>query len=135
MLSEYGIELEADFHEYYRLDLLGMYTGKLSPAKVYRLAMALPQKSRFVRAAAGPQADWDSNEHLLAAILDTLQNANWQRGGGKGKRPKPIPRPGTQKEKRMGTTKRSQEEIRNYLSRLKRGEVKLRKAKPDVYQY
>src|SRR5690606_41495763 len=110
-------------------------TGDRAPARVYRLPRALREKRRCVRAAAGPQADWDANGHLLAAILATVQTANWQRGGGKGKRPKPIPRPGTQKEKRMGTAKRSQEEIRNYLSRLKRGEVRLRKAKPDVYQY
>jgi len=37
---------------------------------------------------------WRLEHYLLAAILDSLAAANWQRGGGKGKRPKPTPRPG-----------------------------------------
>lgn len=37
---------------------------------------------------------WRVTDHLLAAVLDALHGANWQRGGGKGQRPKPIKRPG-----------------------------------------
>ena len=36
---------------------------------------------------------WGVTEHLLAAAVDALNAANWQRGG-KGQRPKPIRRPG-----------------------------------------
>jgi hypothetical protein len=36
---------------------------------------------------------WDMDTDLLSAILHTLQGANWQRGGGKGARPKPVQRP------------------------------------------
>lgn len=36
---------------------------------------------------------WGDSEHLLAGIFDLLAGANWQRGGGKGTRPKPIRRP------------------------------------------
>lgn len=43
---------------------------------------------------------WGVSEYLLAAVLDTLAGANWQRGGGKGKRPQPVPRPGDQHQKR-----------------------------------
>jgi hypothetical protein len=37
---------------------------------------------------------WKITDHLLAVVADALHNANWQRGGGKGTRPKPIQRPG-----------------------------------------
>lgn len=40
-------------------------------------------------------AQWGLVEHLLAANLDALNVANWQRAGGKKRdRPRPIPRPG-----------------------------------------
>lgn len=35
-------------------------------------------------------AGWDINTTLLSAILFTSQIANWQRGGGKGDKPKPL---------------------------------------------
>ena len=38
---------------------------------------------------------WTRTDHLLALVVDVLQLANWQRGGGKGSKPKPIPRPGS----------------------------------------
>jgi hypothetical protein len=65
----------------------------------------LPRDSAFVRSVLGEQADWSLTDHLLAAIFDTLASANWQRGGGKGRRPKPLPRPGMQdaSTKRFGT--------------------------------
>lgn len=39
---------------------------------------------------------WTVTDHLIAVAVDALHNANWQRGGGKGLRPKPIPRPGVE---------------------------------------
>lgn len=30
---------------------------------------------------------------MLAGILDAVNTANYQRGGGKGRSPKPVPRP------------------------------------------
>ena len=38
--------------------------------------------------------DWGTGEYLLAGIFDVLAGANWQRSGGKSKRPDPIARPG-----------------------------------------
>jgi hypothetical protein len=38
--------------------------------------------------------------HLLAGAADRLAAGNWQRGGGKGKRPPLIPRPGVGQGKR-----------------------------------
>jgi hypothetical protein len=45
---------------------------------------------------------WTVETHLLAGIHDRLAQANWQRGGGKGPRPKSIPRPGTRNERKYG---------------------------------
>lgn len=36
---------------------------------------------------------WHPTFDFLSAILNALQWANWQRGGGRGERPKPIKRP------------------------------------------
>lgn len=41
----------------------------------------------------GIDSAWSNESHLLAGVIDLLAGANWQRGGGKGQRPKPIPRP------------------------------------------
>ena len=38
-------------------------------------------------------ADWGVPELMLRQIDLRLAGANWQRGGGKGQRPKPIPLP------------------------------------------
>lgn len=44
----------------------------------------------------GPAVVWSLTDHLLATAVDALHSANWQRGGGKGSRPKPIERPGAE---------------------------------------
>lgn len=36
---------------------------------------------------------WNPQAWLLAQAVDQLAGGNWQRGGGKGARPKPTPRP------------------------------------------
>lgn len=40
---------------------------------------------------------WGVSDHLLAVIADGIHNGNWQRGGGKGTKPEPVERPGTEK--------------------------------------
>jgi hypothetical protein len=48
-----------------------------------------------VRAQLGDAAGWGLVEHLLAAAVDALNGANWQRAGRRGApRPKPVQRPG-----------------------------------------
>jgi len=42
----------------------------------------------------GPGADVSIDTYLLRRIELRLAGANWQRGGGKGKRPEPVPLPG-----------------------------------------
>jgi hypothetical protein len=45
----------------------------------------------------GEDAEWSTSDHLLASILDALNVSNWQRSGGRARRPKPIPRPTDEK--------------------------------------
>lgn len=41
-----------------------------------------------------PKSWWWTPDHdFFAALLTSLQLANWQRAGGKGDRPKPVKRP------------------------------------------
>ena len=53
-----------------------------------------PRSSAVSRALIGEATDWGVTEHLLAAAVDALNGANWQRSGAKGKQPKPVKRPG-----------------------------------------
>jgi hypothetical protein len=124
ILEKYGDEIEADFQQYYGLDLLDFYRGDLKPAKTYRLVCALPVESRFARKVGGPRADWQTDQYLLADIRDQLAAANWQRGGGKGPKPKPTPRPGQQsRTTHYGKTKRTNKEILGYFAKIKSGEL------------
>lgn len=44
--------------------------------------------------AMNPRSWWWTPEmDFFAAVLNTLQWANWQRGNGKGEKPKPVKRP------------------------------------------
>lgn len=70
----------------------------------------LPRDSPYGVAINGEAARWGVTEHLLAGAVDALLGANWQRGGGKGQRPKPVPRPDARAEKRR----------REYVGRLQR---------------
>lgn len=59
------------------------------------MAANLPRDSASILAVQ-PRAEietWDTSAYLLAQVVDSLAGANWQRSGGKGSRPKPVPRP------------------------------------------
>lgn len=75
----------------------------------------LPRESAYAR-EVHPTTEWSAAEYLLASTVDLLSSANWQRGGGKGKRPKPLPRPGEKPTStRYGSTGRSVGEMRRLL--------------------
>lgn len=65
----------------------------------------LPREAATVQAQR-EESRWGDAEYLLAAIVDLLQGANWQRGNAGVKhpsaKPKPIPRPG-ERRKSAGT--------------------------------
>lgn len=65
--------------------------------------MHMPPGSAFTASSmGGPEhRHWSLDTHLLASAVEALIAANWQRAGGKGKRPKPLKRPQS-KSKRAG---------------------------------
>lgn len=69
--------------------------GRLSWRRLGVLVAALPRESATVRAHVGEAAEWGHVEHLLAAAVDVLQQANWQRAGNRNApKPQPLRRPG-----------------------------------------
>lgn len=51
------------------------------------------------RAATDDSSGWTLADHLLTELLYETQKATWQRGGGQGPKPEPIPRPGVEEAK------------------------------------
>lgn len=67
----------------------------MSVLDVAAMAAHLPRDSATMLAVL-PKTEheaWDVSDWLLANVVDLLAAANWQRGGGKGARPKPVQRP------------------------------------------
>lgn len=54
----------------------------------------------------GTEQAWPTEAHLMAFAVDALRGGNWQRGGGKGKEPEPIPRPADIKKDQEGNVAR-----------------------------
>lgn len=76
----------------------------------------LPRTSALVRELDGDDHIWGLTEQLLAAAVDELRGANWQRGPAKKKdRPKPIPRPGVEQNKTFGKDAVSMVEMADWL--------------------
>lgn len=83
------------------------------------LVRYLPADSATRRALDDESAGWGLSEQLLAAIADAVQGGNWQRSGGRGLRPKPIPRPGvTERRRTYGRPSRPGHEVGAYLARF-----------------
>lgn len=100
-LAEHGEALRYDLYMAGRsIDLLG--TPELSWLDLRAIMRHSPRGSAYYRAVHGEVAEWDMTVQLLAVVADRLGAGNWQRGGGKGGKPKPIPRP--KAHRRIGTT-------------------------------
>lgn len=107
LLDRYGEELYADFHRFYRLDLVDLCRGRLSPRLVLALIRQLPIDSAFVTASRGgaEYVGWDRHSYLLADLYDAI-NLNtlilMRANSDKPKKVKPFPpypRPGVEPEK------------------------------------
>lgn len=76
-----------------KLRLLG--TPEFTWGELLAIVQNSPRFSAFYRAQHPDEWMWTEQEHLLAAIADSLAIANWQRGNGKrSDYPRPIKRPG-----------------------------------------
>ncbi|SPT53802.1 Uncharacterised protein [Actinomyces bovis] len=87
----------------YDLLTIGLHLEDLgTPALSWRhllvLLMRAPRTSAYAREVHGEDALWGLSEQLLAAVLDALNIANWQRSNtGRqipSPRPEPVSRPG-----------------------------------------
>lgn len=101
LIGEHTDAIRADLHRYHRLRLADIGTA-VSFGEVRAFLSHLPPEAALWRSLGSPR-QWGWNELLLAAIEHRLSSGNWQRGGGKGRRPKPIPAPGTSPAKTVTT--------------------------------
>ncbi len=93
MLSKHGDAIEADFQQYYGLDIAAIaQEGRFK--RLLRLLRHLPPESRIAALQADSAvatgelpdvASWGRTDQLLAQVHDQLAIANWQRAGGKKK--------------------------------------------------
>lgn len=121
LLEKHGEAIEWDLSHYHQRKLGELFTRTLTWRQLRSFLSHLPRESALARDLLADEANWGLNEQLLALTIDTLRQANWQRGGGKGGKPKPIPRPGAQKgsETKHGRTDRSPDEVVAYLDRFR----------------
>ena len=93
---------DPDFERAVERDLIGLGlrlrwlcdgSDRLNWRDLLTIVYTARQDSFLGRFELGDAAEWGVSDHLLAGIFDTLQGANWQRGGGRGPRPESLPRP------------------------------------------
>ena len=114
LLLECPGELEADFQQFYGLDLFALLDeGRWRRAA--SLAAQLPRESRTV-ARQDPRARWGDAEYLLALAVDNLAFMRYERTG-KGRKPKPVERP------RKRAAKRQAERTVHGMSAARVGEI------------
>ena len=103
MLIDSPGELEADFQEFYRLNLSWLLEqGEYRQANV--LTRQLPQRSR-VFSKINPSCSWSTEDYLLALIADNLAFMRYEQSSGKHrKKPKPVERPKKPKQQKRGHT-------------------------------
>lgn len=77
---------------YRRLGVLIAGLPQQKSALARKLAREAPEQAEMSEQEEA--AAWRLEHHLLALVIDLLAGANWQRGGGKGTKPKPLQRPG-----------------------------------------
>ncbi len=99
-------------------------TDRLSWRRLGVLIANLPPESATVREIVGAEyGSWTTTDFLLAGVIDVLNGANWQRGGGKGSRPKPLPRPKSLAQLERERVDRERNEARVRALREQRKEV------------
>lgn len=114
-LSTSKDELEADFRQFYGLDLGDMGHG-YSVAHAAVLAAQLPRDARCLRELDANLA-WSDETTVLASIHFLLRCVIYQLSGGKGEKPKPIRTPGEQKRlaESLEAAESAMEEVADFL--------------------
>ena len=100
ILREHRGPLRADFRREYGIDLDAVLSpgspDHIQPSILLDLIDGLSPQAAYWRAAYPDRAAWGLTEQLLAELVDELRLFQWRLGGGKGARPKPLPRPGAE---------------------------------------
>ena len=93
LVGEHTDAIRSDLHQYHGLRLTDL--GRRCTWGEFRAFIAwLPPEAALWRSLDSPR-QWGWPEHLAAASAHALAMGNWQRGGGKGQRPKAPKPPGT----------------------------------------
>lgn len=88
-MASHPDEIEADFQQYYGIDLETAFEVH-SPNHLSILAAQLPKDSRCIKAVT--DFEWSEEMHMLANIEHELRTLIWiQCSGGKKQRP-PVPK-------------------------------------------
>ncbi|MFE1308560.1 hypothetical protein [Streptomyces sp. NPDC058755] len=100
LVEEHAEALEADLLRHYGVDLLDWHRGRLTSRRVAVLVRHLPRDSALLRELHGEAAEWTTTDHLLAAAVDQLAEANWMfamvnrdEDSEPPEYPQPVPRP------------------------------------------
>lgn len=92
LIGEHTAAVRRDLHAYHRVRLSDI--GRtVTWGEVGAFLAHLPPDAALWAVTNSPR-QWRWIEHLLAASVHAAQSGNWQRGGGKGRRPRPIKPPG-----------------------------------------
>jgi hypothetical protein len=94
-----------------------LFTGELTWRELWVFIRTSPADSAYTRTLLGPDSQWGLVAQLLAAVHDQLASGNWQRSGGKGPRPKPLPRPGIKQPQQYGKTQMAPEVVAALMAR------------------
>ncbi|MFB4265298.1 hypothetical protein [Nonomuraea sp. GTA35] len=122
LIAEHGEAIEWDLSHYHHRKLGDLFNGSLTWRELRSYLSHMPRESALARALLGDDSPWGLNEQLLALAIDVLRQGNYQRGGGKGQKPKPLQRPGVRKKDqplRHGRTTRTPDEVVTYLDRFR----------------
>jgi hypothetical protein len=102
LVDEYADELEADFLEFYRVDLTDVWRGALTPRRALVLVgqLVTSTNSRYRAASLGTDAiqfvGYGRLESMTADLIDRISELAYitaKANGGKPRKPTPYPRP------------------------------------------
>ncbi|MFD8886422.1 hypothetical protein ACFV0H_28460 [Streptomyces erythrochromogenes] len=128
VVQDYQDELEADLLEFFQVDLLDLWRGRLSLRRVGVLINSLmkkPGRSTLLE-AMDERTRWGESDYLLARISDALELSNYlffkanAEDSEDLEQPDPIPRPGQPEPEPqpVETQFSSAEELSSFLGQL-----------------
>jgi hypothetical protein len=115
LVGEHADAIRSDLHRFHRLRLTDVGGPLCTWGELRAYLTSLPPEAALWRSLGSPR-QWGWAEHMLAGAVHATQSGNWQRGGGKGPRPKPLKAPGIdQANERTFGTALSIDEMRHVL--------------------